>query len=205
MVGAILGVLILSQPANVQKMREQQDKVFESQVKAGKMTQQQANDAAATYEKYVGPILKIGGAVGGFIMSFVTVFGWAFILWMIGRFALKAELDFMKVVEVAGLATTITVLEAIVRMLLVVGLSNPLASPSLGLLIKDPDPQNKLFSLLSLLNIMTFWVLAVRSIGLARLARVPFGKAAVWVFTAWAAIMALFVGFGMAAQKAFGG
>ncbi len=197
--------LILSQPAIAQQMRERQEKVFEDQVKAGKMTQQQADNAMAAVEKYSGPIAGIGGAVGGGFMSFVTVFGWGFLLWLIGRFALKAELDFMKVVEVAGLASVISVLETLVRILLVFGFSNPLASPSLGLLMKNPDPKNTLFTLLSLVNIMTFWALAVRSIGLAKLSGVRFGKAAVWVFGIWAVITALMTSMGLAAQKAFGG
>lgn len=197
--------LILSQPAIVQQMRERQEKVFEDQVKAGKMTQQQADNSMAMVEKYSGPIAKIGGAVGGFFMGFVAVFGWGFLLWLIGRFALKAELDFMKMIEIAGLASVISVLDTLVRMLLVFGFSNPLASPSLGLLMKNPDPKNALFVLLSLVNIMTFWALAVRSIGLAKLSGVPFGKAAVWVFGIWVVITTLMTSLGLAAQKTFGG
>jgi hypothetical protein len=205
---AVLGVLasflIFSQPAIIQQIHEQQAKVFDAQVKAGKMTQAQADEAVAAAEKFSGPTgLKFFGSVGAVFGSFASVFWWGLLLWLVGRFALKAELGFMKVMEVAGLASAISVLEGVLKMLLIFGLSNPLASPSLALLIKDPDPQNKLFMLLSLLNIMTFWVLVVRSIGLAKLAGVSFGKTAVWVFGVWALLSGLVIGFAMAMQAIF--
>jgi hypothetical protein len=205
LVTAVASVLILSQPVFVQKMRDQQEKVFEAQVKAGKMTREQADKAMETVEKFSGPIAKVGGAIGGFSMGFVAVFWWAFLMWLIGRSILKARLDFMKVVEVAGLASLISALESLIRMLLVFGLNNPLASPSLGLLMKDPDPKDSLFALLSVVNIMTFWVLVVRSIGLARLAGVPLGRTVVWLLGAWAIQTSLLIALSAVAQKAYGG
>ena len=203
-VGVLASILIFSQPAIVQQIHEQQAKVFDAQVKAGKMTQAQADEAVAAAEKFSGPtVLKFFGSIGAVFGSFASLFWWALLIWLIGRFALKAELGFMKVLEVAGLASAISVLEALLKMLLVFGLSNPLASPSLALLIENPDPQNKLFMLLSLLNIMTIWVLVVRSIGLAKLTGVTFGKVAVWVFGVWALLSGLVLGFGMVMQAIF--
>jgi hypothetical protein len=205
---AVLGVLasflIFSQPAIIQQIHEQQAKVFDAQVKAGKMTQAQADQAVAAAEKFSGPsVMKFFGSIGAVVGSFASVFWWAFLLWLIGRFALKADLGFMKMMEVAGLAAAISALEALVKTLLIFGLSNPLASPSLALLIKNPEPQNKLFMLLSMANIMTFWVLAVRAIGLGKVAGVPFGRAAAWVFGTWAVLSGVFFGIGAALQAIF--
>ena len=206
LVGAFSSVLILSQPAIAQQIHERQQKVFEDQVKAGKMTREQADSGLSMAEKFSGPaVLKVFGAIGAFFGSFISVFGWAFLLWLIARFGLKAKLDFMKVVEIAGLASAINMLETLVKMLLVFGLSNPLASPSLALLLKNPDPKNGLFALLNLVNIMTFWALAVRAIGVAKLAAAPVGKAALWVFGLWLLLMSLLLGLSGVAQKAFGG
>ena len=49
---------------------------------------------------------------------------------------------------------------------------------------------------------MTFWLLAVRAIGLARLSGVSFAKAAVWVFGIWAAYTGFFIGLGALVQAA---
>jgi hypothetical protein len=203
-VGVLASFLIFSQPAIIQQIHEQQAKMFDDQVKAGKMTQAQADEAVVAAEKFSGPtVLKFFGSIGAFFGSFVSLFWWGLLLWLIGRFALKAELGFMKVLEVAGLASAISVLEALLKTLLVFGLSNPMASPSLALLMKNPNPQNKLYMLLSLLNIMTFWVLAVRSIGLARLAGLSFGRVATWVFGVWALMSGVMIGFAALMQALF--
>jgi hypothetical protein len=167
--GAVAAVLILSQPAIIEQVRAQKTKPIEAKVAAGKMSRAQADQAIEMIEKFSSPaIMQATGAVGAFLGSFIRVFWWALLLWLIGRYCLKAQLDFMKTAELAGLASMITSLEVLMRTLLIFGFNNMLASPSLALLLKNPDPQNKLFVVLSLLDIMTFWVLMVRSIGLAR-------------------------------------
>jgi hypothetical protein len=205
LVASVASFLILSQPAFTQKMREGQAKVYEKQVAAGKMTQADADRVMESMEKISGPIGKIFGVVGSFVAAFFTVFWWAFLLWLIARFCLKVPLPFGKGLEVAGLAGAICVLEAAVRLLLVFGFNNPMASPSLGMLAKDADPQSTQFTVLNMVDIMTFWALAVRSIGLARLTGVSFGRAAIWVLGAWILMMSVFVGFSVMMQRAFGG
>ncbi len=109
----------------------------------------------------------------------------------------------MKAVEVVGLANMINVLDVIVRTLLIVGLGNLYASVSPVLLVKDFDPQNTVHSLLAILNVMTFWLLGVRAVGLARLSGASFAKAAAWVFGIWAAYTAFFVGLGILSKALF--
>ena len=63
-IGVIASFIIFSQPAVIQQLREQQTKVMEQQVKAGKMTQAQADQAQAIIEKFTGPTtMKIIGSV----------------------------------------------------------------------------------------------------------------------------------------------
>ena len=62
------------------------------------------------------------------------------------------------------------------------------ASTSLALLVKDFDPQNTFHSLLTMMDVMVLWLLAVRSIGLARLSGASVGKAALWIFGIWIVI-----------------
>ena len=58
-------------------------------------------------------------------------------------------------------------------------------SPGPALLIHDHDPANKTHLLLSSLNVMTLWYIAVVAIGLARLSSVSFAKAGSWMFGVW--------------------
>ena len=102
-----------------------------------------------------------------------------------------------------GLAGMIGVLDSIVRMLLILMLGNLFASPSLALFVKQFDPQNPVHGLLAVVNIMTFWVLAARAIGLARLSGASFGKAAAWVFGIWVLLTGIMTGFGFAMKAIF--
>jgi hypothetical protein len=47
-------------------------------------------------------------------------------------------------------------------------------------------------------NIMSFWALAVRALGLAKLPGVPFRRALLWVFGLWLTAMLLLAGLRMA-------
>src|SRR6266446_3367079 len=92
LVGALSAIIIFSQPAIQQQVREQQAKMMDGQVKAGRMTQSQADQAAAMAEKFTGPtVLKIFGGVGAVFASFARVFWWALVLWLLGRWFLKAD------------------------------------------------------------------------------------------------------------------
>ena len=128
--------------------------------------------------------------------GFVTPFFWGLIIWLVGAKLLKGNFPYMKAVEVVGLANMISVLDVIVKTLLIVGLGNLYAAPSLVLLVKEFDPQNTVHSLLAIVNVMTFWLLAVRAVGLARLSGASFAKAALWVFGIWAAYTGFFIGLG---------
>ena len=121
MVGVISAFVIFSQPAIIQQIRDQQAKVMDQQVKAGKLTQAQADQALSVMDKFAGPtMLKIFGSVGAVFGSFVHVFWWAFVLWLMGLLFLKTKIPFLKTVEVAGLTTMILALGAVVTILLTV-------------------------------------------------------------------------------------
>ncbi len=203
-VAVISSFIIFSQPSVTQQIREQQQKAFDKQVAAGKMTQAQADQAMTMAENFSGPtMLKVFGGVGAVIISFISLFWWAFLLWLIERFYLKVPLAFIKTLEVAGLATMISVLATVVKTLLVVLTGKAYAAASLILLIDIFDPRNLLHNLLTLTDVMTFWLLAVRSIGLAKLTGATFGKTAVVVFGVWLVISGLMIGFGLAMQAIF--
>jgi hypothetical protein len=179
-VGVVAVIILFSQPAFVQQAREQWASGYEGMVKAGKMSQADADKAVAILEKFAPP----AGCAAAVAVSFARVFWWAFVLWLLGRLFLKTKFSYLKSVEVAGLATMISVLGGIVALLLSINFGK-LSGANLDLLLGGSDPKSKLHPLLTVLDVFSFWLVGVMSAGLARLAGVRFAKAFVLVAGYW--------------------
>ena len=206
LIAALASFLILSQPAVVEKMRERQAKAYDRMVEQGKITQEKADQMVDAFVKVTTSTPgKIFWGVVSLAAGFVIVFWWAFLLWLIGRFGLKVRLSFMKLAEVAGLASVISTLASVVKLLLVISLSDPLASPSLAMLVRNQDPHNKLFMILGWVDVMALWGLVVRAIGLSKLSGARFTQSAIWVFGAWLGIVMFFLGIAAVLQGLFAG
>jgi len=195
--------VIFSQDSIKHQLSEITDQAIQKQVEKSRMSEQQAEQARAMGEKWAGISAKIGAALVPVLAGFLTPFVWGLFIWLVGAKVLKGNFSYTKAVEVVGLGNMIAVLDVIVKTLLIVGLGNLYASPSLVLLVKDFDPQNTVHSLLTVVNVMTFWLLAVRAVGLARLSGASFAKAAVWVFGIWAAYTGFFLGLGLLVNMLF--
>lgn len=209
LVGAISVIIVLSQPAVIQKLREQQDQAIEKRleklVQSGKMTRQDVEKQKELAEKFSSPtIMKTFGAVAAVGWSFARVFLWALVLWLLGRWLLRTRLGYMKLAEVVGLAAMIGVLGTIVKLLLQVNFSNPASSPSLAIFVRELDPSNPLHMLLGALNLFDFWELAIMALGLAKLAQASFLRAGFVVFGFYAFWMSLMIVFSAALQRIFG-
>lgn len=193
--------LIFSQDSFRQQVRQQTEQVVQKRVDQGLMSQKDADNAV----HYAVPAAQVGAYTAPALIAFASPFWWGLILWFIGRKIFNGDFSYLKAVEVSGLAGMIGVLHVAVKSLLVFGLNDPFASTSAALLANGDDPQNATYRLLSLVDVMGFWLLAVRAIGLARLARVPFLRAAIWVFGIWATLIGLLVVLGTAVRSVFGG
>ena len=187
-VGPLTALVILSQP-NVQKQLgeavNQQAKMLDQQVQAGKLDRAKADQALAVSRTvYQPPVIHVlfGGAAA--VIGVLRVFWWAFLLWLLARRFLRVRIGFIKSLEVAGLALMISVLGAIVVLLLTLNVSAISAQPNLGLLISDLNPSrsNLLFWVLT---VFSLWLVFTLSAGLSKLAEVPFLRAAWLVFAAW--------------------
>ena len=203
LVGAISAVIIASQPAIQQQVREQQAKMLDKQVEAGKMTREQADKTLAVAEKFTGPaMLKVLGSISAVFVSFARVFWWGFILWLLGRTLLKTPVVYPKTLEVAGLALMISVLGTVVTLLLTVNLGRMFATPSLALAVSDFDATRKSHLMLGTINVFSFWLVGVMSVGLARLSGASFMRAAFPVLAFWVLEQSFFIlaGLGQFAQ-----
>ena len=200
-VGAISAIIIFSQPAILQQIHEQQAKMFDQSVKAGNMTQADADKAIATVEKFSGPTtMKIMGGGAAVVASFTSVFWWALVLWLLGLVFLKTKFSYLKTVEVAGLASMISILGGVVALLLTVNFGKQ-TSPSLALAVTDFDAKNPLHLAFAAANLFSFWTIGVMSAGLARLAGVTFSRAMVLVAGYWLALQFFLIPIGTLASK----
>ena len=202
-VGVVSAIVIFSQPAIVQQIHDQQEKVMDQQVKAGKLTQAQADQAMAAIDKFAGPTMMIiFGCMGALFGSFIHIFWWAFILWLMGQWFLKIKFPFIQAVEIAGLTTMILVLGTAVSVLLTVILGKIGMTPSLALLVSNFDLKNKTHLLLAAVNVFSFWQVGVAACGLSRVTGVPFTKALLLVGLYWLAFTLFFIviGFGQMAM-----
>ena len=189
-VGALLTYLILSNPVIADQYKQQQkvqmDKQFEKQIQQGKMTQEQADQARAQAEQFTSPTMMIIWGLGAATIGpFFLLFFMALIYWLLGKTVIKAASPYFKVAEVVGLTFYISVLETIVTTILVIGLGNAFATPSLALLVPNFSTENQFHMLASSANVFTFWILAVVSIGLAKIFEKDFPKVLFLVCAIW--------------------
>ncbi len=188
-VSVLLVVVTYLQPNIQHRLREQQAKIIEPQIKAGKLTQADADRYLDLMEKVAAPILSVSVVV----VSFIRVLWWALVLWLLGRMPLKVKLGYPKALEVAGLAMMISVLGTIVTLLLTVNLARMVATPSLALVVSDFDETRKSHLFLAAVNVFSVWFIGVMSVGLAKLAGAPFLRAAFLVFAVWVLQDSLFI------------
>ncbi len=185
--------IIFHNPALVDQLKVQMtqkmEKQFDEQIKAGKMSPEEATRAREQAESITNPAspffiaLTIGSLL---IFTPLVLFAIALVYWLMGKSIMKAQAPYMKVVEVIGLVLFIGILESIVTTIMSVGLENLHATPSLGLaVLSDFSTDNKLHMLLSKVNVFTIWSLIVTSIGLGHLFRRDVPKVMALVFALW--------------------
>ena len=179
-VATIAAVVVLSQPSIQQQLHDQQSALMAKQVKAGTLNQSQADRMLALAEKATVPV----AAALTVFATFARVFWWALVLKLLSQMFLRMRLEYLKLLEVAGLATMISVLGTIVTLLLTVKLG-AFGKPGFGLVISDFENARKSTAVLGAASAFSIWLAWVMSVGLAKLANIPFLRAAWLVFAYW--------------------
>lgn len=186
---AALGILsvnlIFSNPATLAQIQEQQVRGIQQQVEAGKITAEQAKDVEKQMEKLGPDIMRVFGSIGAAVGSVAWLFLQTLVLWLLARSAWKSEVGYTKVLEVAGLASVVTLLGGIITMLLILATGKLMANPGPALLLSQIDPQNKLHLMLVSLNAITLWYVSVLSLGLAKVCGRSFANTAAWLYGSW--------------------
>lgn len=196
-VAVFSALVIVSQPAIQRQMREltdRQAKTLDQQVQKGQVKRADADRALAVTRAVIQPAtLKVLGGMVAAGIGVTRVFWWAFVLWLLSRLFLKVRLGYFKTLEVTGLGLMISVLGRLVMLLLMVNLPRLFATTNLTLAVSDFDPSRKSPLLLGAANVFAIWMMGVLSVGLAKLANVPFLRAAWFVFAAWVVQESFFI------------
>jgi hypothetical protein len=196
-VSIVLSFIMLNNPSLADQMGATMRQAIDKNVAAGKMTQEQADQAFNMTRPgtVYFTVLSIGGTI---IWTLGSLFALGLIYWLIGKTAMSATAPYMKVVEVIGLTFFISTLEVIVTTLMLIAFDRITATPSLGFFISDFDVTNKVHLLLSKVNIFTFWILAVTSVGLSKVFQRDLAKVAVLVVVLWIlwTVVTVFAGCG---------
>jgi hypothetical protein len=181
-VGAISVLVVLSQPAVQKQLQERQTALLEKAAQAGKLSEQERQAA----QKFPGPAaVKAFGITGAVAGSFINVMWWGALLWFLSRTLLKVPVPFSKTLEVAGLSMMVNVLGGIVALLLITQVGGGDTGSSLAVAVKDFESARKSHVFGIATTVFAFWVVGVRSVGLARLADVPYLRAAWLVLACW--------------------
>jgi Yip1 domain len=192
-------VVVFSQPDIVANVVSQQDSAFAVRVKAGKMTQDQADKASEMMAKWRTPkMMMTFGSILAVLFNAIALVVFSLLIWLLTDKILKGGVSFNKAFELCGLSSMIGVLGGLVTMLVVLLKSNVTAGPNAALLVGEFNQASYLHQFLAAINVMTIWYLVVLAIGAAKLSRRSFGAAAFWIFGTWAVIR-----FGLAAGSAW--
>jgi len=183
-VAFLMAQVMFMNPSLVSQMSDLMRAGIDKMVEEGKLTPEQA-DQAASFSKPGSTMFMIQQGAGILILTPIVLFLLSLVYWLLARWGMKGTAPFMKVVEVVGLTFFISIAESIVTTILMFVMDSLTATPSLGAFVSDFDHSNKLHSALAKMNIFTFWDLSVVSIGLSRLFQRDLPKVLVIVFALW--------------------
>jgi len=180
-------------PAVVHGIQEQQaEQIRKSMARNPKMTEEKIEKAVEGAKKFMTPrIMAMFGIAGATGAVMVFLFAQGFVLWVVDRFLLRTNTDFMRFVEISGVAQIISVLSAIARMFIVQATGEVQLGTSLALLLADFDPANPVHLLINNLELFFLWYLGVVALGISTVTRASLVKSLVAVAVFWVLLASL--------------
>ncbi len=161
------------------KQKKKMMEKFEQNVKEGKMTQEQADNALESMNPS-GIFFKLIGYGGSVLGPFIILFILS-VLYLLALKVMKAQVEFTNILNVVGLAMLIGAVGSLLAIVISI-LKGNMSTLGLGLLFSEESVGEKVHSLLSKLDIFSIWFYVVVSIGLTKVARVSMAKSASIVF-----------------------
>lgn len=186
---ALAALVISSSPAFAKRTSEQQEKFRVAQtnaVAAGKLTAAEMEQGVQTIAAVTQPaVVQPLALLGGFTFGVLRVFWWSVLLWVFARWLLRQPVGYQKLLEVAGLSSLIAALSAVVLLAVMINFRASFQGGGFALVVNDLSDDSAQWPVVLALNIMNFWQVAILGLGLARLAQVPWFRAAFPVLVYW--------------------
>lgn len=190
LIGAVVVWILFSMPAIQYEMKKQQEKAMQRQVTEGKLKQEQVDQILSNMPPWVMTAMKVMAVVATFVYAFGLPFFWGFVIWMLCVNIYKAEIEYMKGVEAAGLASIIYVLASVVGGLLSMAMGQ-MTFVSPAFFLPEMDMSNRTHMVLAALNPFYLWYAVVLAVSVSVLANVPLRRPLMWCLVVWLLIRAL--------------
>ncbi len=158
-----------------QKMKEQ----FDKNVKEGKMTQEQSDKALDSINPK-GTFFKIIGYGGSIAGPFLVLFILGLIYFVILKI-MKAQFEFINILNVIGLAMLISAIGGILGIVLSI-LKGEMSTLGPGLFLSEAAVGTKIHTFLTKMDIFTIWFYIVVAIGLSKVSGIDMIKSSIIVF-----------------------
>ena len=161
----------------------QQGRYFDKMVEQGKMSADQAQQAKDRMENPSTGIVAIS-VFAGVVVVFIFFFIIALIWFLVGRFALKAEMSYTHAMGIVGVTNWIGVVGVIVATVVMVAMSRLDGGLHLGLLTQM-DTESKAYLFMTKADVFSIWTMILIALGLGRFSGKRSAMPYIWVFGLW--------------------
>jgi len=165
------------------QMAQQQEQRFDKMVAQGRMTAEQAQQATERMENGSSVTMAFG-VFGAVVATFIIFFAAAAVWLFIGKVILKGNVNYSKMMGVAGISSWIMVVGTILSIVVTVLASRLDGGLHLGMLMQM-STSNKIYSLARSADLFTIWNLTVTSVGVGALSSKKGIQPTIWVFGIW--------------------
>ncbi len=174
------------------KQKKKMHEKMDEQVKAGKLTQEQAQEQIAASEKFMDPngiFFKLMAYVGASV-GVVIIFIFVSLLYFVGLKIFKSQAGFADAMNVVGLGMLISSIGGLLAMVLSVVMGH-FTSIGAGLFLKEENVGEKAYKFATSLDIFAIWEHVIFAIGLSKVGRISMAQSYSLVFGIWFIWMAV--------------
>jgi hypothetical protein len=189
-VGVVAVWLMFSSESFRYEIRKQQEKQIQMQIEKGKIPRDQGEAFIANPPSWMMTIAKVSAMIATGIMAVCVPFFWGLIIWFLASVVYKADVEYMKGVEAAGLASIIYVLTTLLASLLSIAMGK-MTFLSPAYFIENFDMTNRNHMIVAALNPFYLWYAAVVAVSISVLANVSVWRPLAWCLVIWIAFRAL--------------
>lgn len=164
------------------KQKKKMQEKFEEKIKEGKMTREESDKTMETMNTK-GMFFKIVGFGGAVVGPFVILLMLG-VIYMIVLKLMKSNFELINIFNVVALAMLIAAVGNLIAMVISIFKGN-FATIGPSLFFNEETMNEKVYTLLSKIDLFTIWFYAIIAIGLSRIARVDSLKIGLFVFSIW--------------------